>query len=106
MSDETIKEIQFHMHKNDLRPCPFCAGKEAVNTLEYETDYRCSYKRVICSYDGAGGQWGKDENEAALLWNNRPIEDKYRKALEDINERHWEDGFPMWVHDLINEALK
>jgi hypothetical protein len=51
-------------------------------------------------------RWINDYAVAVVIEKLKSETDKYRKALEDINERHWEDNFPVWIHELINEVLK
>ncbi|MFA5154337.1 MAG: hypothetical protein WC554_17440 [Clostridia bacterium] len=52
------------------------------------------------------------DHMSRALWNNRPIEDalrseneRLREAIEKIDENHWKDNYPYWIHEAIQSAL-
>jgi hypothetical protein len=62
---------------SELKPCPFCGGKNVLST-----ELQDGLPFIAYCQCGA-------ENEAEN-WNNRPIEDKLRKRIAELEaERRW-----------------
>lgn len=86
----------------ELKPCPFC-GSPAEYTSDFKDFVRCS-KGLQCPTEAS--------SFLVTEWNNRPIEDRYRKALEDIamifcNEKFLSTDVKVnLIKDITKKALE
>lgn len=85
-----------------LKPCPFC-GSPAEFTSESKDFVRCS-KGLHCPTEAL--------SFLVAEWNNRPLEDHYRKALEEVaqifsNERFLSTDVKInLIKDITKKALE
>ena len=79
MNDE-YKEHEM-TDETKLKPCPFCGGK--AERWEHDEDIiKTGCKKCFYVYP----YLETDVDEAAEMWNTRPIEDALRAALEEIRD--------------------
>jgi Lar family restriction alleviation protein len=67
---------------NELLPCPFC-GKNNGLTLEL-TPSETTRHFVMCTDCGAEGPYDLGESGAIESWNTRPVEDKLRARIAEL----------------------
>lgn len=78
------------MTNETLKNCPFCGGKASM--VGGTRDSRREIRYYKCDQCEATGEKFEDkfsavcEQEALNAWNNRTIDDKYKKAIEFIKK--------------------
>jgi hypothetical protein len=94
--------------------CPFCGITEDI--AHFESHKEGCYLWLLRQFLVFNSF---DKEEMMKAYNTRPIEDalqsalataqeenkRMRKAIERLDELHWKDNFPLWIHNELLSAL-
>jgi len=93
---------------SELKACPACNKNNNIGTEKMSDGRYVRFRCFTCGY--ARDEWLDTETDALKSWQSRPIEDKYRNALEDICTAFFVEGGDKTtaynMYEIAEKALK